>query len=300
MDTSGLMVSYAQHQEDVVLSRVLRDVKSGFYVDVGANDPVIDSMTKHFSDKGWHGINIEPGLIFSRVASARPADWNLNVAASDRCGEAVFHEFPNASGLSSLHDRTPDVDVSYLAEKHTRTVPVRTLRDIFAESDPPTIDFMSIDVESHERQVLLGNDWTRWRPRVVVIEATLLGRFEPGHHLWEEILLQARYRFVYRDRVNRFYLREEDEALENRFYPPCGADSFTLPAVCELADFAKRVVEENERGQADLAHFQAELHEIHRGLGRRSLNMGIGLARMLHKVASLPRFLTGRDRRRAA
>ena len=185
MTISGLMVSYAQHQEDVVLARVLRDVKSGFYVDVGANDPVIDSMTKHFSDKGWRGINIDPGLIFSKIVEARPADRNFNVAASDRCGEAVFHEFPHASGLSSLHERSPDVDASFLAEKLTRTVPVRTLRDIFAEVDPPTIDFINIDVESHERQVLLGNDWSRWRPRVVAIEATLLGRFEPGHHLWE-------------------------------------------------------------------------------------------------------------------
>jgi len=300
MTISGLMVSYAQHQEDVVLARVLRDIKSGFYVDVGANDPVIDSMTKHFSDKGWRGINIDPGLIFSKIVEARPADWNFNVAASDRCGEAVFHEFPHASGLSSLHERSPDVDASFLEEKLTRTVPVRTLRDIFAEVDPPTIDFINIDVESHERQVLLGNDWSRWRPRVVAIEATLLGRFEPGHHLWEDILLEARYRFVYRDRVNRFYLREEDEALQDRFYPPCGADQFVLPSVGELTKFANhleevngRYLEELIRCRAELTRCRAELthgqdlHEIPHGLGRRSLKVGFGLARLLHRIASV-------------
>ena len=54
------MVSYAQNHEDVLLRRVFPDEPNGFYIDVGANDPVRDSVTKHFYDRGWHGINIEP------------------------------------------------------------------------------------------------------------------------------------------------------------------------------------------------------------------------------------------------
>ena len=56
------MISYAQNQEDVLLRREFPDCTNGFYIDVGANDPVWDSVTKHFYDRGWHGINIEPGL----------------------------------------------------------------------------------------------------------------------------------------------------------------------------------------------------------------------------------------------
>ncbi len=54
------MVSYAQNGEDVVLARVFGDRRAGFYVDVGAGHPVVDSVTKHFYDLGWRGINVEP------------------------------------------------------------------------------------------------------------------------------------------------------------------------------------------------------------------------------------------------
>ena len=53
-------ISYAQNFEDVILRRALKDIEKGFYVDVGAHDPVIDSVTKAFYDLGWRGINIEP------------------------------------------------------------------------------------------------------------------------------------------------------------------------------------------------------------------------------------------------
>jgi FkbM family methyltransferase len=301
MDPS-LIVSFAQNQEDVVLARVLRDVCAGFYVDVGANDPVTDSVTKHFYDKGWCGINVEPGTVFAKVAQARPRDRNYHVAASERRGVATFHEFPNASGLSSLHDRNPEgIAAQYLEGKRTYSVPTLPLREIFSEVDPPTIDFLSVDAESHEREVLLGNDWSRWRPRVVVIEATLLGRFEPGHHLWEDILTGARYHFAYRDGVNRFYVREEDAALRERFHAPNISDRFVPRATRELEQayvaleaMTLRLGEENARHSAELAR-------IKRGLGQRTLNIGLAVARVLHGLGRVPSLLRpGRARNEAA
>src|SRR5713101_373530 len=73
--------SYAQNFEDVMLHRALADVEHGFYVDVGAGDPVIDSVTKAFYDRGWHGINIEPDRgYFAKLKAPRPRDVNLNGA----------------------------------------------------------------------------------------------------------------------------------------------------------------------------------------------------------------------------
>ena len=75
-------VSYAQNYEDVTLRRALRDVSSGFYVDVGANDPRVDSVTRAFYERGWHGINIEPVAHWhDRLQADRPRDINLRVAA---------------------------------------------------------------------------------------------------------------------------------------------------------------------------------------------------------------------------
>ena len=53
-------ISYAQNNEDVLLWRALGHVRDGFYIDVGANDPVEHSVTKAFYDAGWRGISIEP------------------------------------------------------------------------------------------------------------------------------------------------------------------------------------------------------------------------------------------------
>src|SRR5213592_2165760 len=96
------IVSYAQNGEDVLLDRALRTQPPGFYIDVGANDPVIDSVTKMFYDRGWRGINVEPGAIFARLAAARPRDVNIQMALSDRAGTREFYEFPDAGGLSTL------------------------------------------------------------------------------------------------------------------------------------------------------------------------------------------------------
>ena len=75
------MISFAQNLEDVVLARVFASQKDGIYVDIGAWDPDLDSVTKHFYLRGWTGINVEPSATaFARLSAARPRDVNLNVA----------------------------------------------------------------------------------------------------------------------------------------------------------------------------------------------------------------------------
>ena len=79
----GLMVSYAQFGEDVMLRRFFGDQPTGFFIDVGASDPVIDSVTLHFSLSCWTGINIEPlPDAYLQLLRGRPKDINLNVALS--------------------------------------------------------------------------------------------------------------------------------------------------------------------------------------------------------------------------
>ena len=84
-------VSYAQNFEDVILHRVLKEVKKGFYIDVGANDPVIDSVTKAFYDDGWHGINIEPvSEWFEKLQLVRPNDINLQTGVGAKKADLNF------------------------------------------------------------------------------------------------------------------------------------------------------------------------------------------------------------------
>ena len=100
------MVSYAQNHEDVLLDRAFPRGKPGFYIDVGANEPVRNSVTKHFYELGWHGINVEPGAHpFALLAAERQRDVNLNVAVSDTEGELTLYELPpDLSGGSTLSE----------------------------------------------------------------------------------------------------------------------------------------------------------------------------------------------------
>ncbi len=310
MNCNGAMISYAQNREDVLLARVFREVAQGFYVDVGANDPVHCSVTKHFYDQGWHGINLEPGRIFEQLAAARPRDLNLNLAASDQAGVMTFYEYLEGvyHGLSSLHPELPGDDAA-LSRRIERQVEVRPLREIFAEFAPPRIDFMSVDVEQHERQVLLGNDWSRYRPRVVLVEATQPRSSAPAHHGWEPILLNAGYSFVYFDGLNRYYLRHEDAALADRFAtPPNVFDNYVLASTVELHQRIASLLKEIERLNREIHAKNVELARIDQayqqveqaylgliaGTSEGSLQTGLWLARQMTRVSNAAARLTRR------
>jgi len=257
------MISYSQNREDVLLARVFNDVPFGFYVDVGACDPNHASMTKHFYEHNWTGINIEPGAVFEKLPPARPRDINLNVAASDVRGTLKFTEFPAGPALGSVNPTITEPMRAYTAGSYQRTVPARPLREILAEhADGKTIDFMSIDVEGHERNVILGNDWTRFRPRVLVVEATEPMDRAPTHQRWESLLLQADYLFAYFDGLNRFYVRKEDTALLERFAAPANVfDDFTP---WEVVVLEKRLKELDARLNAALVGGDREKKDVAR------------------------------------
>lgn len=92
-------ISYAQNREDIILSGFFDINKKGFYVDIGAFHPEEDSVTKIFYDKGWQGINIEPNpRLYRLFEKSRKEDINLNIGISDKEGELLFREYPDAEG----------------------------------------------------------------------------------------------------------------------------------------------------------------------------------------------------------
>jgi FkbM family methyltransferase len=206
-------VSYAQNHEDILLDRAFGR-PSGFYVDIGANDPVFHSVTKYFYDMGWRGINVEPNpSLHRRLGAHRPRDLNLNAGISNLVGSLTFYEIPAVHGWSTFE---PEFAAHY--RKHgaailERPIPVMTLRDLFEKHVTETVDFLKIDVEGFERQVVEGADWSRWRPRVVVIEATWPQVFEPA-------LLGAGYHLAANDGINRYYVRDEDRPMIERLATP--------------------------------------------------------------------------------
>ncbi len=216
------MISYAQNGEDVILSRVLTG-KSGFYIDVGACHPVIDSVTKHFFDLGFGGINIEPHpMMFARLQQDRTRDINLNLGISKAAGELTFYDCPSNIPLSTFDQKVAE-DIRHSGVKlEERQVQVTTLDDVWLQNVPAetTVDFLKIDVEGHEKDVLEGLDLSTRRPRIIMVEATVPRSRKPDFESWEPLLLGRGYLFANFDGLNRYYVRDEEQELVETLAPP--------------------------------------------------------------------------------
>lgn len=270
------MISYSPNLEDVILSRALSGVHQGFYVDVGANDPVEDSITKAFYDRGWRGINIEPvAAHYQDLVRERPHDINLNCAAGSEPGLLDLW-VPMVRGWASASDLA--------ITKHTKDgytgayekVPVRTLTSILEEYRTPEVHFLKIDVEGFEHAVIQGLDLSRFRPWIVLAEATVPNSREENYQRWEPLLLSAGYHFAYFDGLNRYYVAaEHDELMAHFASPPNVFDNWKLWREIrlegELADFRERLVAteaQRDRYEA-LAHSTSQTGAAIRNLDAR-------------------------------
>ena len=221
-------VSFAQNYEDIVLKRVLEGVVGGFYIDVGASHPIIDSVTKYFYEIGWSGINAEPHReMYELLQNDRPRDVNLKVALGNRSSKIEFLETFDNGGLSTGDAQ----NISKIEKESTNfrktEVEVRRLEDVCAQYAKEEIHFLKIDVEGMEKEVLLGANYSKYRPWVVVVEAVEPNSTISTYLKWEKILLDNEYVFVYFDGLNRFYLAKEVNHLANKFdSPPNELDNF--------------------------------------------------------------------------
>jgi FkbM family methyltransferase len=167
--------SYSQEGEDLLLSRIFAGQTTGFYVDVGAHHPHRFSNTQLFYERGWSGINIEPnpdGIHAFR--SARPRDINLELGISDQPASLTYYYFddPALNTFDAAIAKSRESQTPYRIIK-TMPVQVERLGDVMEKHLPAgtTIDFLSIDVEGRDFAVLQSNDWNRFRPSWVLVEA---------------------------------------------------------------------------------------------------------------------------------
>ncbi len=212
MNNKDIFISYSQYMEDIVLAALLQGSKDGFYVDVGANDEEYHSVTKHFYEMGWRGINIEPiPHLFKQFGKKRKRDINLNVAISENEGELNFREYPDHNGLSTLSQESQIENSKLNLPYKDYKVPVRSLKSIFGEYDVKTIDFLKIDVEGYEYEVLKSNDWDKYRPRVICIEAN------HRSNDWSKFLKNKMYARIINDGLNEYYVSNEEVSLFDNF-----------------------------------------------------------------------------------
>jgi FkbM family methyltransferase len=252
-------ISYAQNYEDVMLWRALKHIENGFYIDVGAAWPDEHSVTKAFYDIGWSGINIEPNPVhYKSLVSQRPRDINLQMAVGEKVGQFTMN-LVGDTGLSTLDDKIATQHQIGGWDVVQKIVDVETLASVCFQHVPlgRDIHFLKVDVEGFEENVLKSNDWTKYKPWVVVVEATLPMTQIESYQEWGLILLDAGYTFAYADGLNRFYVANEHAELLDSFkYPPNFFDGFLLNAQQESE--AKAQQAEAKAQQAEAKAQQAE------------------------------------------
>jgi FkbM family methyltransferase len=212
-----MQLSYAQNLEDYHLELMFPGQDVGTYVDVGGGHPVADNVSFWFYLKGWRGLVVEPQQALADIyAHVRPRDHTVSCLAGRAEGEAQFHLVERLHGFSSTVREHAQAAAEFGAAFKTVTKPMRTLAALIAEAGLEAIDFLKIDVEGAEAEVLAGMDFDRCRPRVILLEAVAPGSMADASAGWEHDLLAHDYRFVFFDRLNRFYVAEEAKELAAR------------------------------------------------------------------------------------
>jgi FkbM family methyltransferase len=292
-------VSYAQNREDIIIKGFFPDIEKGFYLDIGANHPVDDSVTKLFYDLGWAGINVEPNTaLFEELKKHRKRDINVNVGLAAEEGVLVLREYAN-HGLSTFSNEMKEGYEDSHSEK-TATyddveIKVTTLDSLLSSKAPKNhIHFMKVDVEGYEYEVLSGNDWSKFRPELICIEA--------NHVLkdWRPLLDKAKYTKVFNDGLNDYYLAKESLHREKMFDyastilvdPP-----IVNPNIFDKLQRLEHALEVMENQNREIAHLRMSRDELFVQLTRfngvkaqiRSLITEI-YARLIIKIQNIGKF----------
>jgi FkbM family methyltransferase len=165
-------ISFSKSGEDIQLYKLLGK-SQGMYLDIGCFEPITYSNTYHFYLRGWSGIVVDPNPeLAERFRKIRPNDTFVNVGISQNPGKLKYYMLPRK--MSSMNT----FDYGFLEEKKLTNyiekeieVPLLRVEDLVQEYKlQGKIDFMDVDVEGLDYQVLMSNDWDSFRPNIVMVE----------------------------------------------------------------------------------------------------------------------------------
>lgn len=157
--------SYSQGKEDVIIAKILKFKSEGFYIDVGANDPVKLNNTYLFYKNGWTGISVEPiPSLAEKLRTLRNRDIVIEKAMSNYIGKAEFNV-----GISKYDVNSSLIDHN-LANQKKITVEVTKLENILNDLKIKNIDILCVDTEGTEIDVLDGLNFDKYQPRIILAE----------------------------------------------------------------------------------------------------------------------------------
>ncbi len=182
--------------------------REGFYIEVGANDPRQNSLTYILERMGWRGMLIDPlTKCYEKLLVERPGSQSFHCACvrPEQVGKITLHAPDPTSVVATVEKNVDDFDIEY---SFTETCDAVTLDSLVDKVNPPRIDFLAMDTEGTELDVLFGFDLGRRRPRLILIEDKL---YNLAKH---QYLLRHAYRLVKRTMLNNWYVPAEANTLK--------------------------------------------------------------------------------------
>jgi FkbM family methyltransferase len=300
-----MFTSYAQNFEDVILWRALKHIENGFYIDVGAQDPLVHSVSRGFYELGWRGIHAEATSNYaSKLRTDRPDEGVVEAAIGAKGTSVRFFEIVG-TGLSTADEsiaKTHEDRGFGVVETTVASMPLSTLLDRANGND---IHWLKIDVEGMEGDVLASWRPSRARPWIVVVESTAPLSQAETHALWEDNLLSLGYQFVYFDGLNRFYVSEQHPELIPFFgLGPNVFDEFVLAEhapysaglrslLAERDNQWRILQEELSDSRNQVADAQEKLYQTYQSLSWRLTRPLREVSAYLKRARALPRQRTG-------
>ena len=199
-----LNICFSQEGEDQILSQFFYGVDNGFFLDIGAYHPIKYSNTYKFYLQGWRGINIDamPGsmTLFNEI---RPEDINVETGVAENESNLPYYIF-DQTGINTFSEKFAlDMERKGYSISQKKIATTRPMKAILGEYLPPdqAIDFLSLDVEGFELEVLKSNDWLKYRPKLIVVESLQL----KNKHVLDNYLQQVHYKPVAKTINNLYY-----------------------------------------------------------------------------------------------
>jgi FkbM family methyltransferase len=210
-------LSYTQNLEDYHLALAFAGQASGRYIDIGAGHPIADNVSFWFYQRGWQGLVVEPQPALAALyARLRPRDRVVEALVGRANGESDFFLVERLHGFSTTLEQHARKAEAFGAGYRKLRLPAVTLAALCETHKLSEIDFLKIDVEGAEADVLAGADFRRFRPKVILAEAVTPGSGEVAWQDWEPALLSQGYRFALFDTLNRFYVADEHPEIFER------------------------------------------------------------------------------------
>jgi FkbM family methyltransferase len=189
--------SYSFGSVDLLVNYFFKYKKKGIYLDVGCQHPVSNNNTYLLYKKGWSGVNIDLDKksidLFNLV---RKKDININTAISSGVSEKKLYFYHDKSAINTLNKEVSNFQSAKV--KEVRTIKTNSLNNILEQNNINKIDYLNIDVEGHEIDVLLGLDIRKYLPDIVSIEYLdlTMGRLEFKNNKLQNVINSDIYKYM--------------------------------------------------------------------------------------------------------